>query len=85
MNELLFFLHTTNKFINNYQKIVEKNYIFYNIIAIKWGRIDPGRNDPDSYPTTWPIYHSLLTQSQGAHMLVIKFPTHVTHTVEIVS
>ena len=43
MNELLFFLHTTNKFINNYQKIVEKDYIFYNIIAIKRGRIDPGR------------------------------------------
>ena len=42
MNELLFYLHTTNKFINNYQKIVEKDYIFYNILAIKRGRIDQG-------------------------------------------
>jgi hypothetical protein len=23
--------------INNYQKIVEKDFIYYNIIAIKWG------------------------------------------------
>jgi hypothetical protein len=64
MNELLFFLHTTNKFINNYQKIVEKDYIFYNIIAIKRGRIDPGRTGNRGETTrihiqltkwTWPI------------------------------
>ena len=30
---LLFILYTTN----NYQKIVEKDFIYYYIIAIKWG------------------------------------------------
>jgi hypothetical protein len=52
MNELLLFLQTTK--INNYQKIVEKDFIYYNIIAIKWAESTrfPGRNDPDSiFPT----------------------------------
>jgi hypothetical protein len=36
--------------INKYQKIVKKDFIYYNIIAIKWGELThfPGRNDPDS-------------------------------------
>ena len=34
--------------MNNYKKIVEKDFIYYNIIAIKWGESThfPGRNDP---------------------------------------
>ena len=42
---LLFFLYTTNI---NYQNIVEKNFIYYYIIAIKWGESThlPGRIDP---------------------------------------
>ena len=34
--------------MNNYQKIVEKDFIYYNIIAIKWGESThfPGRIDP---------------------------------------
>ena len=42
---LLFFLYTTNI---NYQNIVEKNFIYYYIIAIKWGESThfPRRNDP---------------------------------------
>ena len=41
---LLFFLYTTNI---NYQKIVEKDFIYYYIIAIKWGESTHflGRND----------------------------------------
>jgi hypothetical protein len=41
---LLFFLYTTN----NYQKIVEKDFIYYYLIEIKWGESThfPGRNDP---------------------------------------
>ena len=33
--------------INNCQKIVEKDFIYYNIIAIKWGESThfPGRTD----------------------------------------
>ena len=40
--------------INNYQKIVEKDFIYYNIIAIKRGESTHflGRNDPDSYLRT---------------------------------
>jgi hypothetical protein len=32
----------------NYQKIVEKDFIYHNLIAIKWGESThfPGRNDP---------------------------------------
>ena len=41
---LLFFLYTTN----NYPKIVEKDFIYYYLIEIKWGESThfPGRNDP---------------------------------------
>jgi hypothetical protein len=35
---LLFFLYTTNI---NYQKILEKDFIYYYIIAINWGPITP--------------------------------------------
>jgi hypothetical protein len=46
MNELLFFFCI--QLINNYQTIVEKDFIYYNIITIKWGESThfPGRNDP---------------------------------------
>ena len=39
---LLFF------FVNNYQTIVEKDFIHYYIIAIKWGESThfPGQNEP---------------------------------------
>ena len=45
-----YFFFCIQLIINNYQKIVEKDFIYYNIIAIKWGESThfPGRNDPDS-------------------------------------
>ena len=62
MNELLFFcLQLINKWL---PKIVEKDFIYYNIIAIKWGESThfPGRTGNRGETTQIQIFvcHSMV-------------------------
>jgi hypothetical protein len=58
---LLFFLYATNI---NYQKIVEKDFIYYYIIAIKWG--ESTRCETTRYLY---LYQSTLTMIHYWHMV----------------
>ena len=59
---LLFISYTTN----NYQKIVEKDFIYYNIIAIKWGESThfPGQTGNRGETTRIPYMYIQITISR---------------------
>jgi hypothetical protein len=68
---------------NNYKKIVEKDFIYYNIIAIKWGESThfPGWNDPGRTGHRGETTRILIIDDRNchgsgrtSHIQVIFFP-----------